>query len=135
MTTRVDSATLASAAASAASASTRAGTGASELAAARRAATASSLARLRPTRAQLSPAGALAARYSAVSPPVKPVAPNSARSYCRSVATAGHCGSLGVQPFDGAIGPGAGVGPQPWEKAVFSASNPVARDRALRKDN
>ena len=42
--------------------------------------TASSFVRLRPASAQRSRAGACRARYSAVSPPVKPVAPNSTMS-------------------------------------------------------
>ncbi len=61
-TTRVDSATLRIAAGSPASASTISGTGAPGAAAARRAATASSFERLRPTNAQRISAGACAAR-------------------------------------------------------------------------
>ncbi len=45
-----------------------------------RARTASSLSRLRPTRAHFSPWGPLRARYSAVSAPVNPVAPKITRS-------------------------------------------------------
>ena len=71
------------------------GSGACGEAAASRAATASSLARLRPTSAQRSPAGAWAARYSAVSPPVNPVAPNSTRSYRREASI---CGILSGAP-------------------------------------
>lgn len=46
--------------------------------------TAASFAGLRPASAQRNPAGACRARYSAVSPPVKPVAPNRTMSYARS---------------------------------------------------
>src|SRR5438552_3231952 len=55
---------------------------------ARRARTCSSFSRLRPASAQRSDAGAVRARYSAVSPPVNPVAPNRTMSYARLLAMA-----------------------------------------------
>lgn len=73
-------ATLASAAGSAASATTSSGMGAAGRGGGEASGGGLELRQLRPTSAQRSPAGALAARYSAVSPPVNPVAPNSARS-------------------------------------------------------
>src|SRR5919201_4167677 len=53
-------------------------------ASARRSRQPSSFWRLRPASAQRVPAGALRARYSAVSAPVNPVAPNTTTSYSRS---------------------------------------------------
>ena len=53
-----------------------------------RARTCSSFSGLRPASAQRSPAGACRARYSAVSCPVKPVAPKSTRSKSRSALRA-----------------------------------------------
>src|SRR5579884_3794437 len=53
-----------------------------------RARTCSSLPRFRPASAQRVCAGAWAARYSAVSAPVKPVAPNTTTSYSRSATVA-----------------------------------------------
>src|SRR5947207_482847 len=61
----------------------------------RRSASASSLALLRPARAQRSPSPACAARYSAVSAPVNPVAPKRTMSCSRS-AMAEHSMSAAV---------------------------------------
>src|SRR5690606_2516586 len=84
ITTRVDSATDFSVSGwdtSAVSSSRSAHDG---LIAARRSRTASSFARFRPASAQRACAGTLRARYSAVRPPVNPVAPNSTMSNRRS---------------------------------------------------
>src|SRR4051794_130134 len=78
MTTRVDSASSRSDPGSVVSACS------SSTSAPMRSRTASSLPRLRPASAQRVPSGAFAARYSAVSAPVKPVAPRITTSYMRS---------------------------------------------------
>ena len=66
----------------------------------RDAATASSLARLRPARASFASAGALVARYCAASPPVKPVAPSRVMSNDREVVTNHYCrGGLANDSF------------------------------------
>src|ERR1700753_1353929 len=73
----------------------------------RRSRTASSLARWRPARAQRV-APAWPARYSAVRPPVKPVAPSSTTSCSRSVVDVDLLGQL-----DGEVEVEAGAGGQP----------------------
>ena len=75
--------------------------------------TAASLAGLRPASAHRSPAGACRARYSAVRPPVKPVAPNRTRSYGRSAAHPPSLPSAARCPVDHDTGPPSPPPPPP----------------------
>src|SRR5680860_962213 len=91
MTTRAEDAIAASDPASLTSASSSGSDCRDESIRARRDRTSSSFDSFRPASAQRQPAGALRARYSAVSPPVKPVAPKITRSYLRGSVMAPLC--------------------------------------------